>query len=103
VCLCFSVITVNVITVCVIVCYCVFVHAQRTVLEIVSEPLHANFMKLYHTGRYCNEDMKCSLGECQFASFHVRRTVYCTGPMRMECSLSAHNPSARKDCVIVSR
>jgi len=35
------------VCVCVIVyvCYCVFAHAQRTVLEIVSEPLHVNFMK----------------------------------------------------------
>ena len=41
------------VCVCVCVCYCVFAHAQRTVLEIVSEPLHVNFMKLYHTGRYC--------------------------------------------------
>jgi hypothetical protein len=52
-CPCFSVITVNVIT----VCMCVFAHAQRTVLKIVSEPLHVNFMKLYHTRRYYNEDM----------------------------------------------
>jgi hypothetical protein len=63
-CQCFSVITVNVMTVCVCmcvcVCYCLFAHAQRTVLKIVSEPLHVNFMKLYHTGRYCNEDTHVS-------------------------------------------